>query len=86
MKTTTLAALAAALATAGGMLSAAPAAHADPPPPNPVRCKDVPAGAFGINHVCQFPDGSITGCLSVPLMVPPCSPIYTQPTPGFWNN
>ena len=57
-----------------------PAAHADPAP---VRCKDVPGGV-GTQHICQYPDGSITDCWGVgmPMM---CAPVYMQLAPGFWD-
>jgi hypothetical protein len=60
-----------------------PAAHAEPAP---TRCRDLP-GTFGNSHVCQFPDGSVTNCISsaLPVVGPPCTPIYTQLTPGFWD-
>jgi hypothetical protein len=59
-------------------------AHADPAP---VQCRDLP-GAMGSNsHVCRFPDGSVTNCISgpLPIMGPPCTPVYEQLAPGFWN-
>ena len=58
-------------------------AHADPAP---VRCKDLP-GTFGNSHVCQFPDGSVTSCITsaLPVVGPPCNPVYTQLAPGFWD-
>ncbi|UQX09653.1 hypothetical protein [Candidatus Mycobacterium methanotrophicum] len=68
---------ASALMVCGGV------AHADPAP---VRCRDLP-GTFGSSHVCQFPDGSVTSCITsaLPVVGPPCNPVYTQLTPGFWD-
>jgi hypothetical protein len=65
------------------LLTTQATAHAD----DPVRCKDVP-GPFSTGHICQFPDGSVTNCISsaLPVMGPPCVPVYTALTPGFWNS
>lgn len=59
-------------------------AHADPP--NPVRCRDLP-GTFGNSHVCQFPNGSVTNCITsfLPVVGNPCTPVYTALAPGFWD-
>jgi hypothetical protein len=60
-----------------------PKANADP-----LRCRDLP-GPFGeTSHICQMPDGTVTNCIvgPLPVMGPPCSPVYTQLAPGFWNN
>ena len=58
-------------------------AHADPAP---LRCKDM-VGEFGFTqHVCEWPDHSVTYCKNPPpIFAPPCQTLYTQLAPGFWD-
>jgi hypothetical protein len=85
MLTSKLAAIVAAIVAVSfaGQLAFAPAANADPAP---VRCKDVPS-TFGSSHSCQFPDGSVTNCISSPLPIVgnPCSPVNFALAPNFWD-
>ena len=71
------------LTLSAGQLAFTPAAHADP---TPVQCRDI-QGTFGSSHVCRFADGSVTSCLSsfLPVVGPPCNPVYVQLAPGFWD-
>jgi hypothetical protein len=72
----------ATLAATAGMTFGIPCiAHADP-----VRCRDLP-GTFGTSHVCQNADGSVTNCISsaLPIVGPPCQPVYAALAPGFWD-
>ena len=86
MLTSKLAAIVAAIVAISfaGQLAFAPAASAGPAP---VRCKDG-VGAMGITgHFCQFPDGSVTDCISsaLPVLGPPCSPVNYALAPNFWD-
>jgi hypothetical protein len=83
MSRTFIAAAAVVVFSFAGQLATMPAARGDPAP---VRCRDLP-GTFGSSHVCQFPDGSVTSCITsaLPVVGNPCTPVYTQLAPGFWD-